>query len=260
MLALALGCVLVFAADFVVVKRLAWTPGGFALSFGRMLQDGIVNQYLEDHCPDPKLTLCAYKDQLPDDADVWFWGSPLFDKLGRFAGLGQEMADIAVASVIDYPGQQLKTATVATAPAIRCGAYRRRRAQFDLAHLWDGPSFHAATCGAHGGRASAARRDIFHSDQPSGLSGCVTIDGTLAVIVLLAWRRRIPPAFGEFAAVCAVASRQRFCLRRNVKPARSLWRAAGLDRRLCRHGCACTPRRSSPIVLDRVLTSPKLPS
>src|SRR6185437_3111733 len=32
-LALALGCVLVFAADFAVAKRLAWTPGGFALSF-----------------------------------------------------------------------------------------------------------------------------------------------------------------------------------------------------------------------------------
>src|SRR4029077_8563274 len=34
-LALALGTVFVFAADFVVARRLAWTPGGFALSFGR---------------------------------------------------------------------------------------------------------------------------------------------------------------------------------------------------------------------------------
>ena len=74
-LALALGAVLVFAADFVGGQTLAWTPGGFALSFGRMLQDGIVKKYLDDHCPDPALKLCAYKDQLPDDADVWFWGS-----------------------------------------------------------------------------------------------------------------------------------------------------------------------------------------
>ena len=78
-------------ADYVVAKRLAWTPGGFALSFGRMLQDGIVKKYLDEHCPDPALQLCAYKDQLPDDADVWFWGSALFDRLGRFAGLGEEM-------------------------------------------------------------------------------------------------------------------------------------------------------------------------
>ena len=93
-LALLLGALLVFAADFAVAERLAWTPGGFALSFGRMLQDGIVQRYLDDHCPDPTLTLCAYKDQLPHDADVWFWGSPLFDRLGRFAGLGHEMEKI----------------------------------------------------------------------------------------------------------------------------------------------------------------------
>ena len=46
---------MVFAADAVVAKRLAWTPGGFALSFGRMLQDGIVKKYLDQHCPDPAL-------------------------------------------------------------------------------------------------------------------------------------------------------------------------------------------------------------
>lgn len=89
LLALALGVVLVYAADFIVAKWLAWKPGGFALSFGRMLHDGIVKKYLDEHYPDPALQLCAYKDRLPDDADVWFWGSDLFDKLGRFAGLGK---------------------------------------------------------------------------------------------------------------------------------------------------------------------------
>ncbi|MGC1467450.1 MAG: hypothetical protein WA792_17160 [Pseudolabrys sp.] len=114
-IALALGAVMVFAADFAIAGRLAWTPGGFALSFGRMLQDGIVTRYLNDHCPDPKLQLCAYKDQLPGDADVWFWGDPLFDKLGRFAGLGSEMEKIALGSVIDYPRMQIETAAVAMA-------------------------------------------------------------------------------------------------------------------------------------------------
>ncbi len=204
-LALALGCVLVFAADFVVAKRLAWTPGGFALSFGRMLQDGIVNQYLEDHCPDPKLTLCAYKDQLPDDADVWFWGSPLFDKLGRFAGLGQEMADIAVASVIDYPGQQLKTATVATARqfvAVRTG-------EGVLNSIWHTygtirrftPQLVAPMEAARQQHGEISFTAINRLDYPVALLSMAL----LPVIVLLAWRRRIPPAFGEFAAVCAVA-------------------------------------------------------
>jgi hypothetical protein len=42
-LALTLGAMLVIATNFVVAKHLAWTPGGFALSFGRMLQDGIAS-------------------------------------------------------------------------------------------------------------------------------------------------------------------------------------------------------------------------
>ncbi len=39
----------------------------------------------------------------------------MFDRLGRFAGLGPEMAKIAVESVIDYPALQIETAAVATA-------------------------------------------------------------------------------------------------------------------------------------------------
>ena len=83
---------LVLAANLLVAGRLTWTPGGYALSFGRMLQDGIVKKYLDDHCPDPSLHLCAYKDQLPHDADEFFWGGDLFTKLGRFAGLATRCA------------------------------------------------------------------------------------------------------------------------------------------------------------------------
>ena len=91
--AIALGATLVLTANMVVAKRLAWTPGGFTLSFGRMLQDGIVKKYLDEHCPQVRLTLCRYKDELPHDADEWFWGNQLFNKLGRFAGLDQETAN-----------------------------------------------------------------------------------------------------------------------------------------------------------------------
>jgi hypothetical protein len=101
---------LVFAANATVTKRMTWTPGGFALSFGR-----IVKKYLDEHCPRARLVLCAYKDELPRDADEWFWGSPLFDKLGRFAGLDAEMECIALASLAEYPLLQIKTAAIATA-------------------------------------------------------------------------------------------------------------------------------------------------
>ena len=114
-LAIAAGAALVFAANATVTKHLTWTPGGFALSFGRMLQDGIVKKYLDEHCPQARLVLCAYKDELPRDADEWFWGSPLFDRLGRFAGLNDEMEKIALASLAEYPILQIKTAAIATA-------------------------------------------------------------------------------------------------------------------------------------------------
>ena len=109
-LALVIGGGLVFAADFLVAGKLVWTPGGPALSFGRMLQDGIVTKYLDDHCPDPALRLCPYKDKLPNDADDFFWGGGVFDTLGRFDGLNDEMRRIAFASVADYPLLQLNSA------------------------------------------------------------------------------------------------------------------------------------------------------
>ncbi len=108
-LALVIGAGLVLATDFLVAGKLVWTPGGPALSFGRMLQDGIVEKYLDDHCPDPALRLCPYKNKLPDDADDFFWGEGVFDTLGRFDGLNDEMRRIAFASFADYPLLQLKS-------------------------------------------------------------------------------------------------------------------------------------------------------
>jgi hypothetical protein len=203
-LALSLGCVLVFAADLVVAKRLAWTPGGFALSFGRMLQDGIVKKYLDDHCPDPKLTLCAYKDRLPDDADVWFWGSPLFDRLGRFDGLGAEMQTIALNSMIEYPGLQIETAGIAAARqmiAVHTGEgvgggiwhtyriieqYTPKLASFmHLARQQNGEMSFAA---------------INRLQYPVALIAMAL----LPVFVLLASRQKVPDV-GELTAACSVA-------------------------------------------------------
>ncbi len=199
-LALALGAVLVFAGDAIVAKRLAWTPGGFALSFGRMLQDGIVKKYLDQHCPDPALRLCAYKDQLPNDADVWFWGSDLFDRLGRFAGLDDEMEKIAVGCLIDYPGLQIKTAAVATAKQL----IDVRTGEGVLNIIWHtyaivdkytpqlAPAMRAARQ-QHGGLSFTAINDLHY---PLALIAMAL----LPVIVWLAWRKMLPAAVGELAA------------------------------------------------------------
>ncbi len=113
--ALLLGTLITVMANALVVGRLTWAPGGYALSFGRMLQDGIVDKYLDDHCPDPSLHLCPYKGQLPHNADDFFWGGDLFTKLGRFDAMRGEMRRIALDSLADYPALQLKSALTETA-------------------------------------------------------------------------------------------------------------------------------------------------
>ena len=91
-----------------------------------------------------RLVLCAYKDELPRDADEWFWGSPLFDELGRFTGLDAEMERIALASLAEYPLLQIKTAAIATAV-------------IDLAHLWHCRTLSFGPCPRHACGAPATR-------------------------------------------------------------------------------------------------------
>ena len=79
-----------------------------------MLQDGIVMRYLDEHCPDARLRLCDHRAELPIDSDEFFWGEGLFDRLGRFQGLNDEMRTIVLESLRAYPWLQLETAVVAT--------------------------------------------------------------------------------------------------------------------------------------------------
>lgn len=204
-IALILGAVMTLGANYIVAKRLAWTPGGFALSFGRMLQDGIVNKYLDEHCPDPTLRLCEYKDALPNDADVWFWGSPLFDKLGRFAGLGKEMERIALESLAAYPLLQAKTAAIATARQL----VDVRTGEGVVPWVWHtyfiihdyAPQLEPAMKAARQQRGEISFTAINRVQLPLALIAMAL----LPVIVLLAWRKKLPTDIGELAAVCALA-------------------------------------------------------
>ena len=204
-LAIVLGAAMVFAANALVTRQLAWTPGGFALSFGRMLQDGIVKRYLDDHCPDPKLQLCAYKDRLPDDADVWFWGSPLFDRLGRFAGMDDEMETIALGSLRDYPFLQIQTAAIATIKQLLSvhtgeGVVNSVWHTYGIIERYT-PQLAPAMRGARQQRGEISFTAINRLQYPAALGAMVL----LPVIMLLAYRRIVPSYVGELAAACAVA-------------------------------------------------------
>jgi hypothetical protein len=81
------GAAMLVSANFALSGQCAWTPGGYGVAFGRMLQDAIVAQYLRDHCATEKLKLCPYRNESPPTADDFLWGDSMFNTLGRFQGL-----------------------------------------------------------------------------------------------------------------------------------------------------------------------------
>jgi hypothetical protein len=103
------------ASNFALSGEVAWTPGGYGVAFGRMLQDGIVTRYLRDHCPQQRLKLCPYRNELPATADRFLWGSSVFNTLGRFKGLNDEMEFIVRRSLAEYPVWQAEAALTGTA-------------------------------------------------------------------------------------------------------------------------------------------------
>ncbi len=113
-LTIAAGAVMLVSANYALSGQVAWTPGGYAISFARMLQDGIVTRYLNDHCPTQQFKLCPYRDDLAETADDFLWSNEtVFNKLGRFPGMGDEMGYIAVHALADYPLWQAEAALLA---------------------------------------------------------------------------------------------------------------------------------------------------
>ncbi|MGA7805498.1 hypothetical protein [Bradyrhizobium sp.] len=114
-LTVAAGAAMLLAANFALSGQFAWTPGGYGVAFGRMLQDGIVARYLGDHCAQEQLKLCPYRHDLPATGDDFLWGDSMFDALGRFQGLNDEMGHIVTHSLAEYPLWQAEAALTATA-------------------------------------------------------------------------------------------------------------------------------------------------
>src|SRR6478735_1287679 len=114
-LTLVAGAAMLVSANFALSGQMAWTPGGYGVAFGRMLQDGIVAHYLREHCPQAKLKLCPYRNDLPATADQFLWDNSIFNTLGRFKGLNDEMKAIVQGSLADYPAWQAQASLEATA-------------------------------------------------------------------------------------------------------------------------------------------------
>jgi hypothetical protein len=114
-LTIAAGAVMLLSANFALSGQVAWTPGGSAIAFARMLEDGIVTRYLNDHCRTEHFKLCPYRNDLPETADDFLWSrETVFNKLGRFPGMGDEMGYIVTHSLAEYPLWQAEAALTAT--------------------------------------------------------------------------------------------------------------------------------------------------
>lgn len=105
-LTIVVGGLMLVSANHALSGKWAWTPGGYGVAFGRMMQDGIVTRFLNDHCPRENFKLCPYRNQLPATADEFLWGKSMFNTLGRFEGMNDEMSYIVVHSLADYPAWQ----------------------------------------------------------------------------------------------------------------------------------------------------------
>jgi hypothetical protein len=204
--ALALSIGLILGGNYLIAQRLAWTPGGFGIAFGRMLQDGLVKKYLDEHCPDPYLRLCRYKDTMQQNADQFFWHDPLFDKLGGFDGLGAEMERIALGATADYPLLQLKTAVIASARqlvAVRTGEGVENTLWHTYLVIRDHlpqylPAMNAARQQQHPSISFAGINMVHY---PIALLGMAL----LPIIFLLAWVEILPAPLAELTGTAMLA-------------------------------------------------------
>jgi hypothetical protein len=203
--ALALGAAMLLTANFILSGRAEWTPGGYGIVFGRMLQDGIVKRYLDDNCPDPRLRLCAHRDAIPQNADAFLWGDSVFDELGRFTGLGEEMRTIVLESLVQYPMLQIRAAIVDTAKqivSVRSGEGVRK----DLWHTYGimerfTPSVLPAMRAARQQHGGIKFKKINRVHVPVALASMAL----LPVLVWIGWRRRQYSGVSNLAATVGLA-------------------------------------------------------
>lgn len=204
-LAIVLGAIIVVGTNFMLVQRLTWTPGGSSMYFGRMLQAGIVTKYLNKHCPDPSIKLCAIKDRLPDNADDWFWANKDFDALGRFAGMTAEMQKVAFAAATEFPLDVLTSTVEATAAqlvAVRSGegVVNWIWHTYFIVKDW-APQLQPAMWAARQQKGEVSFTAINAVHYPVALIAMAF----LPVVLIMGWSGRLPRAFGDLAFVCILA-------------------------------------------------------
>jgi hypothetical protein len=216
-LALVLAAALLPAANFVIAGRLAWTPGGTAFVFSRLVQDRIVHRFLDDQCPDPRFKLCDHRTELPVTAEQYLWHPSPFLAIGGWNDENGEMAAIARATLVRYPGMHVLTAVRSTAQQL----VSMRTGDGLVFHVWNTYG-EIERLTPHAVPAAHSARQRLHQLRFEGLNMlhvpvALASIGALPLLLIAAFRRRqladlkplaatIGLALIANAAVCGVLS------------------------------------------------------
>lgn len=99
-----------------LVGKATYTPGGPVYIFGRLVQAGIAQRWLAEHCPVPGIKLCGMQERIPSTGDEFLWSakSPFRD-LGEWNGAADaELGNLVKACLKAYPVAVAWTALQAT--------------------------------------------------------------------------------------------------------------------------------------------------
>ena len=186
------------------------SPYGSVFALARLVGDGPGRSYLDRHCPDPSLRLCAWQGRLSDDSDEFLWhpqGPVWADGFGptRFA---PEAARLVPAIIAAYP---IEVSRAAAANTLRQLAMARvgdalGSDYLDIAVLPRLQRYFPAAEAARYQAALQPRGLLRHAAAPfAGLQAVLLLAGTAgsAWFILRSWRTDRPLA--GLAAVALAA-------------------------------------------------------
>ncbi|MDF3075386.1 MAG: hypothetical protein K0S54_3053 [Alphaproteobacteria bacterium] len=190
-LALAAGTIAIPAVHYLETGRAYMHKGGDIFLFARLVEDGIVARYLNEHCPLPDTVLCAFKNQMPTTHNGYLWeDTQAFDMAGGWDQSGPESQRIMLASLRHYPLMHLQTALrsfgrqlvlIRTGDYLR-SSFRHNAAVVEIMLPWEAAAYHGAL---------QQRRLLRFFDElnwlqvPIALAACLG----LAWLVVRKWRR-----------------------------------------------------------------------
>lgn len=100
---------------FMLVGKVGYTPGGPVFIFARLVQDGIAQKYLAEHCPIEGVKLCDLQHRLPKTADEFLWGDSAFKEIGDWDGAKAELGSLVRECFKTYPREVVWSSLVFTA-------------------------------------------------------------------------------------------------------------------------------------------------